>query len=581
MIRNNNNPRILFRTINQLLHFSPASNGPVNASLSICEEFATFFNEKMTDIRSSISKTLGPIQDPALFSPQYTMNSFNKINKVELHKILSCLGNATCVLDPIPTYFFKEVIENIFLMVLDIVNLSLATGVFPETFKTAVIKPQLKKHNLDSSVLSNYRPISNIPFMSKILEKAVFRQINDFLMGNNIYEKFQSGFRQGHSTETALVKVVNDLRISMDINNISVLVLLDLSAAFDTVDHDILLNRLKEYTGLTGTVLNWFKTYLKGRKYFISLGDHVSGVHDIHFGVPQGSVLGPLLFSLYMLPLGKIIAEHGVSFHSYADDTQLCVYISVGPEDPGAVNKLVNCLAGIVSWMNRHFLKLNEDKSEILLVGNELQRKKVLNSLGNLALQTKTEVKNLGVILDSELTFKAHIDNVVKTAFFHLRNIARVRPFLNFEDAKKLTHAFIFSHLDYCNALLIGLPKKTIERLQLVQNAAARVVTHARKFAHITPIFADLHWLPVSFRIDYKILLLVFKALNGQAPLYISECLTVYIPNRSLRSSGSTLLNIPMAKYKKYGQAAFCFYAPKTWNKLPINIRQASSLKSS
>lgn len=207
--------------------------------------------------------------------------------------------------------------------VLAIANYSLLTGTFPQALKSAVVKPLLKKTNLDPLVLNNFRPISNLSFLSKILEKLVFRQLNDYLNFNSTLEKFQSGFRLHHSTETALVKVVNDLRMNMDDNKLTILVLLDLSAAFDTVDHDILINRLQNCVGLSGSVLDWFRTYLSGRAFSVSLGEHSSANTSITCGVPQGYILGPVLFSLYMLPLGNIITEHGINFHSYADDTQL------------------------------------------------------------------------------------------------------------------------------------------------------------------------------------------------------------------------------------------------------------------
>jgi hypothetical protein len=211
-------------------------------------------------------------------------------------------------------------------------------------------------------------------------------------------------------------------------------------------------------------------------------------------------------------------------------------------------------------------------------MGSNEQRESILSRLGNLAKQSNTSVKNLGVIIDAELNFNTHISQVTKTAFFHLRNIARIRAYLSLEDAKTLIHAFVFSRLDYCNSLLAGLPKKSTDRLQLVQNAAARTKTRMRD--HITPVLASLHWLPVVFRIDFKIPLLVFKALNGLAPPYLKDCLSKYVPNRSLRSASANLLDVPDMTYKKYGKAAFCFYGPTAWNQLPAHLRQASSVDS-
>ena len=233
--------------------------------------------------------------------------------------------------------------------------------------------------------------------------------------------------------------------------------------------------------------------------------------------------------------------------------------------------------------MSENFFKMNEDKTDILVIGSDEQKALISSRLGVLATEIKDSVRNLGVIIDSDLSFNAHISHVTKTAFFHLRNITRIRSYLSLDDAKTLVHAFVFSRLDYCNALLSGLPKKATDRLQLVQNAAARVLTKTKPWEHITPVLISLHWLPVSFRIDFKILLLVYKALHGLAPSYLSDCLPRHVPLRSLRSSSAELLEVPAKrkmKITKYGQAAFCFYGPTAWNRLPLHLKQAASVDS-
>ena len=186
------------------------------------------------------------------------------------------------------------------------VNCSLQTGVFPASFKMAVVKPLLKKSNLDPSIFNNYWPVCNFLFLSKILDKLLFDQVDDFLITSNILER-------NHRTETALLKILNNIRCNLDNHKLTVLVLLDLTAAFDTVDHHILLNRLKNLVGLSGTVLNWFVSYLTDRHFFVSMDTCSSETHKIKCGVPQGSILGPTLFNLYMLPLGDVIRRHQLS----------------------------------------------------------------------------------------------------------------------------------------------------------------------------------------------------------------------------------------------------------------------------
>ncbi|KAL0154148.1 hypothetical protein M9458_050607 [Cirrhinus mrigala] len=364
-------------------------------------------------------------------TPKEKLQYFTAIGQEELNKLITVSKPTTCLLDPVPTKLLKELLPVAEEPLLNIINSSLSLGHVPKPFKLAVIKPLIKKPQLDPSKLANYRPISNLPFMSKILEKVVSAQLCSFLQKNNIYEEFQSGFRPHHSTETALVKITNDLLLVSDQGCISLLVLLDLSAAFDTIDHDILIDRLQNYAGIQGQALRWFRSYLSDRYHFVYLNGESSQLSPVKYGVPQGSVL---------------------------------------------------------------------------------------------------------------------------------------------------VHAFMTSRLDYCNALLGGCSASSINKLQIVQNAAARVLTRSRKYDHITPILKSLHWLPIGFCISYKILLLIYKALNGLAPAYLTSLLPRYNPSRSLRSQNSGLLVVPRIAKSTKGGRAFSHLAPKLWNSLPDNVRGSDTL---
>ena len=336
----------------------------------------------------------------------------------------------------------------------NLVNISLETGTFPKALKTAVIKPLLKKSSLDATVLNNYRPISNLPFLGKVLEKVVYQQLTDFLLTNNAYDTFQSGFRPHHSTETALIKVTNDIRMNTDSGKVSVLVLLDLSAAFDTVDHEILLQRLENWVGISDPALNWFKSYLEERTYFVEIGNCVSDKMAVTCGVPQGSILGPLLFNLYMLPLGQLIRSNNVSYHNYADDTQ--IYVSLTAGEHGPVDSLCHCIQQISAWMQNNFLQLNSDKTEIIVFGPQKQRESVISHLESLSLKPKQQVRNLGVIMDSDLNFNSHIKSIISTAFYHLKNIAKIKNIVSKPDLERLIHAFVSSRLETVTAFSLA-----------------------------------------------------------------------------------------------------------------------------
>ncbi len=218
------------------------------------------------------------------------------------------------------------------------------------------------------------------------------------------------------------------------------------------------------------------------------------------------------------------------------------------------------------------FLNFNESKTEIIVFGPSDSRSTPKVNLGDLTSSVKPWVKNLGVIFDDGLKFDKQINTVVKSCFFQLRLLAKVKPILSSKIFEKVIHAFITSRLDYCNSLYFGIGQTALSRLQRVQNAAARLLTSTKKRDHITPVLRSLHWLPVRYRVNFKILLLVFKSLNGLAPAYLSDLLTEHRPLLSLRSSNQRLLSIPKSRLKCRGDCAFSVAAPSLWNALPLCI---------
>lgn len=544
-----------------------------DATQETCEEFLLFFTQKIEKIRSEIV----PLQSCSSIDPALSniFSNFEPVSSAQLADIVCKMNGGSCRLDVLPTHLFKDVFSTVSSSLTAIINSSLMSGVVPKSFKHAILHPLLKKPNLDHTVHNNFRPISKLPFISKILEKVVYSQLYSYLNTYDILDTFQSGFRTCHSTESALLKVTNDILLSLDSGSHVVLVLLDLSAAFDTIDHEILLNRLECWVGVQGIALQWFASYLRDRTVAVNLGDFSSTLAPLVCGVPQGSILGPLLFSLYMLPLSAIFRKYSISYHCYADDLQF--YLPVSLDKTCSLNKAQECYSDIKLWLSSNFLQLNESKTEVLIVGSPVSPA-FPDHLGSLSLKTANHVKSLGVIMDSSLNFKKQIGAVVKGSFFNLRSIAKVKHFLSSKDLEIVVHSFITSKLDYCNSLYIGLPQTLLARLQLVQNAAARLLMGVRKRDHITPVLQSLHWLPVKFRIDFKILLFVYKALSGLAPQYISDLIVPYSPSRVLRSTDQRLLKVPRCSLKSKGDRAFSVVGPKLWNSLPFHVRSAPSV---
>ena len=455
------------------------------------------------------------------------MDSFRLFSDDEVSAIVKKSPTNTCEADPIPTILLKDILPNILPLLREIVNKSLQTDTFLEDLKVALVRPLLKKTNLDL-VEKNYRPVSNLQYIGKLIERAVNIQLNDHITTNNLMEPMQSAYRVGHSTETALIKVKADILNAIDNKEVVCLVLLDLSAAFNTVNHQILLERLKIMFGLTGTVINWITSYLSGRFQNVVVGNANSSAVPLSCGVPQGSILGPTLFTLYTTPLGKICNKHAVTYHLYADNQQL--YLSFKPSNAGAKEQLQGCVADIHKWMSANMLKLNDEKTEFIMFGtnhqlNKMQSTSTRIAVGNTNVSAINHVHNLGFLMDNTLKNQSHINKLTSTTFNQLMNIRRIHSKLDQETTKYITQSLVISKLEYCNPLLLGSADYQLNRMQQIQNMACRIVCNLRKFNHVSSSMQDLHWLKIPYQIQFKVACIMFKCLNGQSPKYLTDLL--------------------------------------------------------
>ena len=587
---NSGDSKKLWQKVNGILHKKCDSVLPDSKNdKSLADTFSSFFSDKITRIRdgfqSYTQSTVHPDKKPATFS------KFTEFDKDQVRKFILSSPTKSCLLDPWPTFLVKEGVDVLLPSVTKLVNLSLVQGLFPGGFKKAVVTPLIKKATLPKNELKNYRPVSGLCFISKLVERIVASQVKCHIEENNLCNKYQSAYKAGHSTETALLCIKNDIHMSLSKGMPTALVLLDLSAAFDTIDHKGLLECLSSWFGFSDTVLSWFASYISDRHQSVKVGSTLSDPKDLRFGVPQGSVLGPILFSMYTTPLNKVISAYeSVKFHFYADDTQL--YIHLSPKSTKtAFTQLQQCLSHVQSWMGSNKLKLNPDKTEFILFGSSSQRAKLascfpIDILGSKLCPTDT-VRNLGVYFDSGFTFSKHVSSICKSCFMHLRDFRRIRRHLPKIVAVALANALVRSRLDYCNSLFRSLSCRDLRRLECLQNSLARIVTNTSKFSHITPVLKSLHWLPVQYRIKFKTATIIFKFLHTGLPKYFSPHLSLYNCMVNTRRSNPRNQFLQQPTYvssihtsKVHFDNSFAYDGPCLWNSLPLAVRSASSLYS-
>ena len=356
--------------------------------------------------------------------------------------------------------------------------------------------------------------------------------------------------------------------------------MLDLSAAFDTIDHTFLLDRLSCSFGVRDNALGLIKTYLQDRKQKIKINNLYSEELPVLFGVPQGSVLGPLLFTMYIYPIKDVINKEIFSYHLYADDTQLysCYRNAI---INSAASQISNCTSDINQWMTLNKLKMNGDKTVIMICGSKPKLRNIQIesiSIDSDPIDISDHVRNLGFFLDKHLNMNVHVSNLRKSCYFELRKISHIRPFIDEKCTIQLVVSYVLSKLDYCNCLFYNMSNENFQKLQSVQNHAARIVKRASKRESAKSIMFELHWLPIKYRVSFKIAVIVFKCLyTDDFPSYVKELISIYTPSRTLRSSDAYLLNKPVMKLHTFGDKSFCYAAPEVWNDLPADIRFSNS----
>ena len=441
-----------------------------------------------------------------------------------------------------------------------------------------MVLPVQKNHNRGTD-LTNYWPFSNLTFFSKLLEKVILNQLWNHLKTNNLLPNYQSGYRANHSTETAILNLCDNILKNMEKNINTAMVALDLSAAFDTVNHTILLEVLNKYYGIHGLALQWIKSYLTNRQFRVQIEDKFSEVKTIDFSVTQGSILGPILFICYANTLQELFTNHN-SLSRYADDPSFIK--SFLPIDHNILSELELDIKNISDWMYQNHLEMNNAKIEFITFGSRSRLKKQYLSeikVGNEVVKSLETIRFLGITLDKDLEMKKFIATKVRNAYLNIKRINKIRKFLTEDETKILMYSKVLSHLDNGISILVNLPKSTVKPLQSIQNYTANIICKKQKYDSSTGCLYKLHWLPIHYRCIYKLMTIMYKMLEEQEPQYLVNKLSFKTSIMTTRNntSNSKQLLVPFNRKKTLGDRGFSFPGPHYWNQLSNNIKEAEN----
>ena len=541
-------------------------NGEVNLDADKLNKFFTTHNNAEVDadmIEQEVTRILS-------MSSPFSLR-FREVTELEVKKIVKSFKSNSAGIDGINTIFIKKSIDFSIHALTEIINCSIKWSSFPKRWKKALVVPIPKCDDPTSE--KDYRPISLLPIFSKVLEKVIAIQLIEYFINTSLYDKFQSAYKRFHSTGTALLYIMDQLLQSIDQGNIVIMALLDYSKAFDTANHQLIIAKLKSL-GLTDTACNWISSYLSKRTQKVITNKGVSTEIQLKNGVPQGSILGPILFTVLTSDLHKCIEY--CNYHCYADDTQIYLSGQV-TEITDIIRRLNADLNSISNFSRINCLKLNYDKNKFIIYGSKVN----LNKLSRMDLDpilidgeiVKRErvVKNLGLYMDEELNFEHHINHITQKAFGKLKTAWKCGKFLTQDSKHIIAECYVLSQFNYCDVVWRTITKTIWTKIQKIQNNCVRFIFKLRKYDHISIEFSELNTLNMTNRSILHALTLMFKCINYKAPAYLTEKIEYVRNTHDYNTRGS--VEIKCSQFNsRYGQMNFFNKISSVYNRLMQKI---------
>lgn len=560
------------------LNISPKNSPEIPISLNDVNTINNFFRESLPHTVSDNNLISFYLSNSLLDNDEDRFH-FQHVDVNFVQSIINKISTNATGHDGLNISILRSCCPYIVPFITHIINCCLLENIFPSQWKISLVRPIPKVTNPQD--FKDLRPISILPLLSKILERCMESQLRRYIDENNILPVKQSGFRSSHSCATALLDVSDDIFSAMDCGLVTVLVLLDFSKAFDTISHEMLLS-ICSYVGLSSDACALLQSYLSDRFQMVTLDSHISNALPVSCGVPQGSILGPLLFSIYTSQLVNCISS--CKFHMYADDTQL--YLSFKPEDViSSCNAINNDLESIFQTSQKYSLLLNPEKSQAIVFGNisddVIQNIKI--HISGITIPHKSCVKNLGLYMDNKLRFNEHVTECVRKAYAKLKLLYHNRTALSHNLKKTLCNSLVLSSFNHCDTVYGPcLTVSDSERIQRVQNSCLRLIYGIRKYEHISHTLRHVGWLNMKNRRFCHLASLQHSIVLNKSPPYLYQKITFRTDVHHLNLRYKNVLTIPAHKTSLF-RRSFKYNIANIYNGLPsvLKSKPLSNFKKS